>query len=54
MVIVVIGLIAVVTFLTTITLVVIGQEIHPVVAVLAFASIVYGLFRLFKARVTRF
>lgn len=46
-------LITVVAFLATITLVVIGQEFHPVVSIALFALLVYLAILLFKKRVTR-
>lgn len=46
-------LITVVAFISTITLVVIGQEFHPAVAIVLFIALVYGAIMLFKKRVTR-
>lgn len=46
-------LIAVVTFLITISLVVIGQETHPLISIVAFGVLIYGAIRLFQMRVTR-
>ncbi|MBN9399205.1 MAG: hypothetical protein J0I17_03415 ['Candidatus Kapabacteria' thiocyanatum] len=48
-----IALIAIVTYTVTIGLVVIGQEVHPVVAILLFALVSYGAFKLFQTRLTR-
>ena len=45
--------ITVITFLTTITLVVVGQEFHPAVSVVIAVGLIYAAVRLFKARVTR-
>lgn len=45
--------IAVVTFVVTISLVVVAQEVHIGVAALAFAAIIYGVYRLLQARLTR-
>ncbi len=46
-------LIAVVTFLITISLVVIGQETHPLISIVVFCALIYGAIRLFHMRVTR-
>ena len=46
-------LITVSTFIITISLVVIGQEFHPLISVVLAAGLVYGGIRLFKARITR-
>lgn len=46
-------LIAVATFLVTISLVVIGQETHPLISIVAFGALIYGAIRLFQMRVTR-
>lgn len=45
--------ITVVAFIATITLVVIGQEFHPIASVVLFAGLVYLAIVLFKKRVTR-
>lgn len=41
------------TYFITISIVVIGQEVHPLVAIVAFALAVYGAYKLFQARLTR-
>lgn len=41
------------TYLITISIVVIGQEIHPVAAIVVFAAAVYGAYKLFQSRLTR-
>ena len=46
-------LIAVLTFFITISLVVIGQETHPVVSILLFAAVIFAAVKLFQARITR-
>ena len=46
-------LVSVVTFLATISLVVIGQEFHPLISVVLFIAMVYGAIKLFQMRVTR-
>lgn len=48
-----IALIAVSTFVITISIVVIGEETHPLVAVLAFVVIGYLAYKLFQTRLTR-
>jgi len=48
-----IGLIATTVFLLTISLVVIGQEFHPLISVVLAAGLVYAGIRLFKTRITR-
>lgn len=45
--------IAAVTFILTISLVVIGQEIHPIAAIVLFAVLCYGAYWLFKQRLTK-
>ena len=46
-------LIAIATFLATISLVVIGQEFHPLISIGVAALLVFGAVKLFQARVTR-
>lgn len=46
-------ILAVSTFVLTITVVVIGQEVHPLAAVILFGAICFGAFKLFQARLTR-
>jgi len=46
-------LIAVVTFMSTISLVVIGQEFSPWISVVIFIALIYGAIKLFQMRVTR-
>lgn len=41
------------TYLITISLVVIGQEIHVTVALALFLGVVYGAYKLFQTRLTR-
>jgi len=41
------------TYLVTISIVVIGQEVHPLLAIVVFAATVYGAYKLFQARLTR-
>jgi len=48
-----IAIIAVLTFVITISIVVIGEETHPLVAVLAFVAIGYLAYKLFQTRLTR-
>ena len=48
-----ITLITVVTFLLTISLVVIGQEFHPLISIGLAAIIIWGAIKLFQKRVTR-
>jgi hypothetical protein len=45
-------LIAVAAYIITITLVVIGQEVHPLLSVVLFLVVAYGAVKLFQARVT--
>mgnify|MGYP000213686351 FL=1 len=49
----VILLIAVITYFLTITLVVVGEEVHPLVSAALFIVVGYGAFRLFQSRLTR-
>lgn len=49
----VIVLIAVVTYFLTIALVVVGEEVHPLVSAVLFGVVGYGAFRLFQSRLTR-
>lgn len=46
-------LIAVAAFMSTIALVVIGQEVHPLVSVVLFVGLAYLAIKLFQSRVTR-
>lgn len=48
-----IGIIATTVFILTISLVVIGQEFHPLISIVLAAALVYAGIRLFKARITR-
>lgn len=41
------------TYLITISLVVVGQEVHFSVAILLFAAVAYGAYKLFQTRLTR-
>lgn len=41
------------TYFITISIVVLGQEVHPLVAVVAFVATTYGAYKLFQARLTR-
>ncbi len=41
------------TYLITISLVVIGQEIHVTVALALFLGVAYGAYKLFQTRLTR-
>lgn len=41
------------TYVITISLVVIGQQVHIAVAMLLFAGVAYGAYKLFQARLTR-
>lgn len=45
--------IAVTTYLVTISLVVLGQETHPLVSVVIAVAVAYGAVKLFTSRVTR-
>ena len=45
--------IAAITFIVTISIVVIGQEIHPLVAIGLFSALCYGSYMLFKKRLTK-
>ncbi len=46
-------IIAVTTYLVTISLVVLGQEVHPIVSVVIAIGAIYGAVKLFTSRVTR-
>jgi hypothetical protein len=46
-------IITVATFLLTISLVVVAQEVHPIAGFVAFAAIAFGSFKLFQHRFTR-
>jgi len=46
-------IISVSTFLITISLVVLGQEVHPALSLVLAVGLIYTAVRLFKARVTR-
>jgi hypothetical protein len=46
-------IIAIATYLVTISLVVIGQEVHPMVSVAIAIAVIYGAVKLFTSRVTR-
>lgn len=48
-----IALIAVLTFVITISIVVIGEEFSPIVAALIFIAVGYGAYKLFQTRLTR-
>lgn len=50
---IIILIITVVTYFLTITLVVVGEEVHPLVSALLFGVIGYGAYRLFQSRLTR-
>lgn len=41
------------TYLITISLVVIGQEVHVTAAIALFVGVAYGAYKLFQARLTR-
>ncbi len=41
------------TYLVTISIVVAGQEVHPLLAVAVLAVTIYGAYKLFQARLTR-
>ncbi len=41
------------TYLATISIVVVGQEVHPLLAVVVLAITTYGAYKLFQARLTR-
>lgn len=42
-----------VTYLLTIAIVVIGQEVHPLLGVVLFGLSAYGAYKLFQMRMTR-
>ena len=46
-------LISIFTFMTTITLVVIGEEFSPWISIVIFIALVWGAIKLFQMRVTR-
>lgn len=46
-------LLIVATYLITISLVVVGQEIHITVAIALFIGVAYGAYKLFQTRLTR-
>ncbi len=46
-------LISAFAYIITIALVVIGEDVHPLIAVVLFAVIVFGAYKLFTSRVTR-
>ncbi|NQW29243.1 MAG: hypothetical protein HQ472_01860 [Ignavibacteria bacterium] len=48
-----ISVISVATFFATIALIVLGQEIHPLLSVVLFIVISFGAFKLFQAKITR-
>lgn len=50
---IVILVIAVITYFLTIALVVVGEEVHPLVSALLFGVVGYGAYRLFQSRLTR-
>jgi len=41
------------TYLLTISIVVIGQEIHLIAGIIMFAAAMYGAYRLFQSHLTR-
>lgn len=41
------------TYLITISIVVIGQEVHVAAALALFVGVAYGAYKLFQARLTR-
>ncbi len=41
------------TYVITISIVVIGQEVHPLLGLVLFAGTGYGAYKLFQARLTR-
>lgn len=46
-------LIAAVTYFLTIALVVVGEEVHPLVSAVLFVVVGYAAYRLFQSRLTR-
>ncbi|MCO6465188.1 MAG: hypothetical protein J5I53_01100 [Bradyrhizobiaceae bacterium] len=48
-----ITIIAIAAYLSTITLVVIGEEYHPLIAVVLFIGLGYLAIKLFQSRVTK-
>lgn len=48
-----IAIIAIVTFVSTITLVVVGEETHPLLSIVLFVALVYGIFKFLTARLTK-
>lgn len=46
-------LLSVATFFVTISLIVIGQETHPLVSVVIFGLVAVGAIKLFQMRITR-
>ncbi len=48
-----IAVLVVSTYLITISIVVIGQEVHPLAGLALFVGTAYGAYKLFQARLTR-
>ncbi len=46
-------LLILVTYLLTISIVVVGQQVHLIAGIVLFAAALYGAFKLFKTRLTR-
>jgi len=46
-------LLILVTYLLTITIVVVGQQVHLLAGIVLFAAALYGAYKLFQTRLTR-
>ncbi|MFN4985171.1 MAG: hypothetical protein ACK5BQ_00535 [Ignavibacteria bacterium] len=46
-------LLILVTYLLTISIVVVGQQVHLIAGIVFFAAALYGAFKLFQTRLTR-